>query len=378
MPVPIRQYLCACACTMQAHAHAHALNAHALNEAHANANTHIHVQVRQRSGALWEHTRAECSDVLSIHYPDDSAASRSGSRSSHRPSSPEGLLSYRLLESLLPVPQHKILVCLIEKNGLTAQAVLFAGLLGAHNTSKVNKMIESGTVPQGTNWLKVQYTKMIESPVEFMATATARLLSPNWRKVVVLRHPVERFVSAYRDKCVTELALWKSNAPHSDVRCLRVFRLDVANVSIKAVAERLHLGAADPHWAPQSTFCGGLSATRGQYQRVMFGEMAKELPSLLRRWGLPSAVVLRAAKLLQTSYTSERNRGQYSHRTNTVLDTINAGSDTGAALMSKVTRQQVEWFYRDDFPLIGLPRPKSPRPLVALQGPLRKVAVDSS
>ena len=330
----------------------------AIRDSHQRVHDHGELQLRQRRGELWEHVRRECSGLLSLHYPEATAVT------SPVTAGPQGALprlSYKLLESLVPVPQHRLLICLVEKNGLTAQSVLSADLLGQHD--KTDKAMTAGVIIYGPDGfparytIRAQYDAMRKSPVEHMATAAARLFSPEWRKVVVVRHPVERFVSAYRSKCVTELAMLKAGRK-AEARCLNVFRLRFEDVSMQAVAERLHLGVTDPHWAPQSAFCGGLGATAHLYERVMHDDMAEALPHLLRRWGFPAAAVARASQVLRTSCKPMRFGKQFSHRTNTSLLSLETPNTSSGLVLEAATRRLVEWFYRDDFPLIGLPKPK--------------------
>jgi len=321
------------------------------------ADDRVGLQLRQRGGKLWEHVRRECSVLLSLHYPTDVAAP---STVAAGPQENPPRLSYKLLESLVPVPQHRLLMCLVEKNGVTALGVLAADLLGLHQ--RVDRAMADGFIAGQDgfpykNTFHEQYATMRKSPLAHKATAAARLFSPFWRKVVVVRHPVERFVSAYQSKCVAELAMLKAGGYYAETRCLDVFRLRFEDVSMRAVAERLHLGAADPHWAPQSAFCGGLGETSHHYERVMHGDMAEALPRLLLRWGLPAAVVARASRVLQTTYKPARFGTKFHHQPNTSLRSLKTDNTSSGTMLEAATRRLVEWFYRDDFALVGLPRP---------------------
>ena len=73
-------------------------------------------------------------------------------------------------------------------------------------------------------------------------------------KVIVYRNPLERFLSAYRSKSTKCLL---GDAHDGRTHCHKVFRLEDENVSLVNVAYRLRtFGRHNPHWAPQSDFCG--------------------------------------------------------------------------------------------------------------------------
>jgi len=315
------------------------------------------LELQLRQGPMWEHLQYECGGQLSSHYyPNLQQAGRTRLEQ----------LSIPLLERLVPVQQHKLLFCLIDKNAITAQSILVADLQGMHG--KVDELLVSGLVSwkdfPWTYAARGQLMSLIASPEQHIAIAEERLNSSDWRKLVVLRHPVERFISAYRSKCETELEL-KDSHGHGEVRCRSIFKLGPDEISMRTIAERLHLGSFDPHWAPQSSFCGGLSRSISNFKRVMFGNMTSEIPSYLRSLGLSEEAVRRSDTVLRREYKPDRFEDtDMQHMTHSSLQT------SSAAQMDAETLQLVERFYREDFILLGLPlssQSQSASPDVAAQ-----------
>jgi|MDSW01.2.fsa_nt_gb hypothetical protein len=125
----------------------------------------------------------------------------------------------------------KLLVCGIEKNGIT---VLNRALAAAqrknfswfpNNPSKEHLSLEA-------------FKRLLQDP------------NNSWRKLVVYREPMERFLSAYHSKCLLRDDDGKKH-------CHDTFRLNASQISILNVARLLALyGHSNPHWAPQASFCG--------------------------------------------------------------------------------------------------------------------------
>ena len=344
----------------------------------SNHQMNMHVSsLRARRGSLWEKMRDDCAGLLRQNYAsvhpkstatglmDEPGTAHEADRAAGSQTTTRGL-SYSSLKTLVPVPQHKLLFCIIEKNGATVQSVLVADLMGFH--AETDRAMLQGTVGavrgsrRGNDsrdknmslgrfpWdATSQLRSVMSSPGAHMATVSAQVLSAHWRKIVVLRHPVERFVSAYRDKCVLELQLLNHGLAGED-RCLKAFRIPRRaqdSITMRTIAERLHIGANDPHWTPQSEFCGGLGTSIGYFHRVRFDNLMEGVVELLRSWRLPAKALARARLTLSVDYASARLRkAAMNHRTNASSTALDQG-----------TRQLVEWFYRNDYPLLGLPMP---------------------
>lgn len=150
--------------------------------------------LRSRQGALWAALRREC------------ASTRFSALYSLNGEGRASALSHRLLGNLVAVPEHKLLFCMIEKNGLTPISVAVADLQGYHHD--VDEALSIRSVGGSFPW---DYAAMgataahLAAPEAYRALAELRLNDSSWRKLVVLRDPVERFLSAFRDKCNAQI-----------------------------------------------------------------------------------------------------------------------------------------------------------------------------
>ena len=78
---------------------------------------------------------------------------------------------------------------------------------------------------------------------------------------MVLREPMERYISGYNSKCNHSIASDRGGPK----TCEHLLRIASPDVHLDSVAHRLTApqiwarGITNPHWAPQHTFCGGLT-----------------------------------------------------------------------------------------------------------------------
>ena len=127
-----------------------------------------------------------------------------------------------------------VITCGIEKNGITLLNRILAKVMGGRfewfpaNPSTVGLSLEAFKDRLGD-------------------------ASSSWRKLVVYRDPMERFLSAYRSKC-----LLADGDRDGRKHCHDLFRLNDSQISVLNVASRLpQYGHHNPHWATQTSFCGG-------------------------------------------------------------------------------------------------------------------------
>ena len=109
---------------------------------------------------------------------------------------------------------ERMLLCGIEKNGITVQEAI--------------ARLVHGLEPSATDFFALAPHKA-ELP---LAEYQALLADPAWRKAVVYRDPMERFLSAYNSKCLRA-------DPDGFAHCEAVFRLRAGEVSLLEVAKRL-------------------------------------------------------------------------------------------------------------------------------------------
>ena len=161
-----------------------------------------------------------------------------------------------LFDRVLVMPEARTIVCGIEKCGITTMA---------HVAQLVNRLANF-------HWWQSSPDKFNTSFGAFLTL----LGNPWWRSVVVYRDPIDRFVSAFQNKCLLKD---RDGAKH----CHRVFRLNASQMSMEAVAAGLPAyGYSNPHWIPQSHFCGGTvrSAWASYTHHILLSNLSRQLPDL--------------------------------------------------------------------------------------------------
>jgi len=141
-----------------------------------------------------------------------------------------------LMDRLMFVPKEKVIVCGIEKNAIT----LANHLVSALNNKKM-KWFQASPGALGLS----------------QETVHKRLDDPSWKKLVLYRDPVERFLSAYNSKC---LRGDKDGPRH----CEQALNLKTSEVSHLNAALSLYKSfPMDAHWRPQHYLCDGSVGSRG-------------------------------------------------------------------------------------------------------------------
>ena len=163
--------------------------------------------------------------------------------------SPGPRLAPRMLpfvNNLIILPKQHIVLCAIEKCGFTTMQVVADRVDRGHVDLQRPRWFSFSPAA----WQRAGWTNMTFDAYLRILKGTTQL-SP-WRTVVVLRSPLDRFLSAYQSKCIPR-------TPDAWRHCGKQFGFAKPSlISINAVAERLRKHASnDPHWAPQSAFCGG-------------------------------------------------------------------------------------------------------------------------
>lgn len=152
------------------------------------------------------------------------------------------------LHNIWLLPEAALLMCAIPKNGLTVQSKLAA---------QVQQRWPVGQ--KRTAWLSAAHWKKSDRHVRSLFHANS-----SWRRLVIVRDPIERFVSAFNSKCAGGD---KDGAKH----CTRYFG---ETPTLLSVARGLEGGQTPPgplcrgcqkgpasenwHWTPQNRLCGGL------------------------------------------------------------------------------------------------------------------------
>ncbi len=153
------------------------------------------------------------------------------------PNSPAGEFDPNALwfDRLVTFPAKKIVVCGIEKNGITELNELAAAINNDTQMQWFKYSPQASGIKYGTFLRMLKFT--------------------SWRKAIIYRDPMERFLSAYNSKCL-------KRDEDGYLNCQRFFNLTDSEVTLRAVAERLPQdGHLNPHWARQSSFCGNTFAS---------------------------------------------------------------------------------------------------------------------
>ena len=165
----------------------------------------------------------------------------------HRPQ-----LSNELLGRFIVVPERKLLFCYVEKVGCSMFNHLFRML-----------RLSLPEVSQKAKAFQANFTWYRNTPGHYGLNKTRLedlLVDPSWTKAVFYRDPVTRFLSAYRSKC---------EAGHDTTPdCEAVFGKRYASFDEALTRMEKRGMPRNPHFAPASTFCGGLGSTIDYYDVV--------------------------------------------------------------------------------------------------------------
>ena len=101
-------------------------------------------------------------------------------------------LSNELIGNFVVLPEQRVLLCTIDKCANTLLAYAAARVSGISSVHKIG-------ASRDNTYAKVRYTGSAEDVAQLLFDPQA---NTGWRRAVVLRDPVERFVSAYVSKCL--------------------------------------------------------------------------------------------------------------------------------------------------------------------------------
>jgi hypothetical protein len=142
------------------------------------------------------------------------------------------------------VPEHRILFCFIEKVACTSFNSLF---------NHVNNRTTTG--------LKDMWA--LNDAIAFKMTApqvVQLVKNESWFKAVFYRDPVDRFVSAYRSKCVLKAGF--------SGHCWSTFGHSHASFQTAVDAVKQVKAFSNAHWLQQHQFCGDLRTYGAYFNRV--------------------------------------------------------------------------------------------------------------
>ena len=171
--------------------------------------------------------------------------------------SPRPKLTDKFLNRFIIVPEYKLMFCYVEKTGCSMFNHLFR-ILRLHHPSLADNTKELMYQANDT-WYRntPEHHGLKKSDLEDM------LQNPEWTKAVFYRHPLTRYLSAFRSKCEGwDWDGWK--------RCVDAFGFKKGGFAfvLNALLQNQTRAFNDPHFSPMSRFCGGLDNTLDYYDVV--------------------------------------------------------------------------------------------------------------
>ena len=242
------------------------------------------------------------------------------------------------LNNFIVIPEYKLLFCYIEKVGCTSFNHLFVNLRNKTWGSKDGGWYSNSPQALGLTQLDIQ----------------GMVGNPEWEKAVFYRHPLDRFLSAYKSKC--------EEGPHRDgdgsthcQQALGVSGLALQNKTaafqtvvnrIKTMDNPYKKQNMDPHWAPQSEFCGGITKNIQFYQTIEFFQPATlrhKTIKLLNKVGVknPSAIPHFEETFSLNPHEKQRQTG--------------AADAANEYFSNKKVAEDIIKFYLPDYLLFGIP-----------------------
>ena len=254
--------------------------------------------------------------------------------------------------SAFVLPAHRLVFCAIAKAGSTAWLRFLRRLSGdAEWLGSPHFVSEQGRVANLTQIRHFTHRQERE----------AMLVSPDWVRVVVVRDPAERLLSAYLDKVRKHKD--STFQLHRYARNLRLgdgapVEQQLGNLSFAEFVDRVTRNLdlrirLDEHWAPQSSSCG-LSDLVSRYHVIVHDRQhpqQRQLACVMAlmegrgRWSLSRA----SARDLQNTFGSPTRARRAEHATDASAK-LRAFYDT--ALLRRVVAA-----YAKDYAVFGLTTP---------------------
>ena len=210
---------------------------------------------------------------LSISFEDDKK-----SKSLNHTRSPPNLTD-ELLDRFIVVPEYKMVFCYSEKVGCTMFNKLFRDLRMLY--PKINRT--------EAKWLStlVWFRNTPEHHNLNKKDMESILANPEWTKAVFYRDPIDRFVSAFQSKC-------GGFDPDGEEHCTDSFGHPNSTFSDALHHIKTANTIQNPHFAPMSEFCGGLSNSLQYYdmvQELKRDTVGDHVRQLLQKVGVPADTI---------------------------------------------------------------------------------------
>jgi len=198
------------------------------------------------------------------HVTARQSAAAEASRADSPKAIKERIAAKRSVSHYSVLPEHKLILCRIEKVMNTALTDLLCSLtkriLRRRKLPKRVKLKGGMEFEQGCHWS----SNFPEVRGMSACQLQQALSDPKWTRVAFVRDPLERFLSAFISKCET-------GHDADTYMCAHVFESEQPSLRhavqvISKASSPMPLGVAWDHWRPQSEFCGG--RLRDQFQLI--------------------------------------------------------------------------------------------------------------
>lgn len=252
------------------------------------------------------------------------------------------LLSNELIGNFVVLPEQRVLLCTIDKCANTLLAYAAARVSG-RGTAHKNRASRDNTYAQ------VRYTGSAEDVAQLLFNPQASNGYP-WRRAVVLRDPVERFVSAYVSKCLQCNATIGGDGCYNCHSALglprRVDRVPTLAETVDALTRIGPRRVGNAHWVPQARFCGGLARSWRAYTHVLpFGNVSAGLAALFEG-RVPQSKRHALTQLLSRNETAGLLGGENHNRA------APGHTSRQVSMMPQSLRTRLEAFYEEDLALL--------------------------
>eukprot|EP01084_Bolivina_argentea_P098515 177050_1 len=146
-------------------------------------------------------------------------------------------------------PNHKLIYCSIPKNACTKFKLLYYALMHSMNVTKVFPKNIQNDVMQIYTWLDHNRMHMYKDfNKQFLASVI--FSNSSWKTFVVIRDPLERLVSGFLDKCITDKRHWCEGEKLN----VSQFHLFVERIIHKI--NQNQISKINDHFRPQFSYCG--------------------------------------------------------------------------------------------------------------------------
>jgi len=260
--------------------------------------------------------------------------------------------------------RHRVLFCAIYKNSMSQWMKLLLESTGRLKREDIARPYPAFD-PAGSQQAACDEEQDPSSCAVPEGSLAAMSVDPTWRKIVVLRDPFERVLSAWLDKCAhanqvqarlrNRVPRWCRAGGRTPKPTPEDFRLWLKLLydALKALSrgsdtwtQKASKLLADPHLRPQHMACGLGKKGRGGWRRYVTRALYMSSP----RYALEAAEVLAPAgfdREVVAHYLPSR-----AEKASTNKEHATSAASKAAAFSSPEVAHMVRWIYAGDYALL--------------------------